>query len=107
MSKVEYSIQARDVFESHFVECETPQEARFMLGAIANEMRRCRLGGFVKTIVDDYELFVHLEPRVVIKMVGKSRALSSEELAARQTPQSPSLRVVDGNEDVVLEGDNQ
>ena len=107
MYHVEYRIQERDGFDSPHVQCGTPQEARFVLFAIADEMRRCRLGGFVKTVIDRHELFVHLEPRVAIKMVCKSRELSDEELAARQTLQEPSLRIVDGNEDVVLEGDGQ
>lgn len=107
MYDVEYSIQEHDGFDSHHVQCGTPQEARFVLGAIADEMRRRKLGGFVKAIIDRHELFVHLEARIAIKMVGRSRELSDEELAARQTPQAPSLRVVDGNDDVVLEGDGQ
>ena len=106
MYDVEYSIQEHDGFDSHHVQCGTPQEARFVLGAIADEMRRRKLGGFVKAIVGRHELFVHLEARIAIKMVSRSRELSAEELANRASA-APSLRIADGNEDVVLEGDKQ
>lgn len=107
---VEYSIQQADGFDRRLVSCETPQDARFLFWAIANEMRRLRLGGYVKVVINGEELFMHLEPRVVVKMVVKSRVLSANELAAMNTQEAPPLRVVNaahdgGGDDIVLEDD--